>query len=181
MPSDDRASATNKDSAVIGRRGWPLGLAIFIGEMVLALSPMRDGGSPSVFWLLIAAGTGVGLVAHYRTVVRLETDAMAVVSPRRTRRYAWEDILETSWERGSGFLGAWSGPVLRLRGGPWDEPGPNLPSRVASLVLLGKKANREAADRLADAAAQHGVTFTPDLVRLINTGRRRPQLPGDTS
>jgi len=76
-------------------------------------------------------------------------------------------------------MNAWSGPVLRVRGGPWDEPGPNLPGRVASLLLFGRSANEEAARQLADSAKRHGVPFTPGLLKVINTGQRRPRLPGE--
>jgi Zn-dependent protease with chaperone function len=165
-----------KETVVLGRRHRGLGLLLAGLELFLALGLP---GAPNLFLLGLAALTIVGLVMHFRTVVRLEPAALVVVSAKGTRCYGWSDLLEASWVGGAGSMNAWSGPVLRVRGGAYDEPGPNLPSRVASLLIFGRKANNEAARQVADAARQHGVPYTPDLLKLINSGRRRPRLPGE--
>lgn len=162
----------SEETVVIGRRHWAIGLLVLSLELALAV------GFGDLFLLGLALATA-GLLVHFRTVVRLEGDALVVVSTRGTRRYPWSEILEVSWMPGSGFMNAWSGPVLRVKGGAWDEPGPNLPGRVASLLLFGRSANKEAADQLADTAGRHGVPYTADLLKLINSGRRRPRLPGE--
>ena len=164
---------------MLGRRGWLVGLLVLCVELAAASVPLLVGGSLALYPLLLAVATGVGLIVHCRNAVRLEPDALVVVSTGASRRYPWADVLEASWTRGTGFMGAWSGPVLRVRGGPYDEPGPNLPGQVASLVLFGRRANEEAERHLAEAATSHGVAYTPDLVKLINTGQRRPRLPGE--
>jgi hypothetical protein len=174
--TQSQAESMSGETIVIGRRRWAIGLVVLGVELALGLGLP---GSPNLFTLFLAVLTAGGLVAHFRTVVRLETDALVVVSTRGTKRYLWPEILETSWIGGTGLMDAWSGPVLRVRGGAWDEPGPNLPSRVASLLLFGRSANEEAARQLADSARRHGVPFTPGLLKLINTGQRRPRLPGE--
>lgn len=164
------------EKVVLGRRGWGFGLLLAGVELAFAFGVP---GPPDLFLLFLSVLTIAGLVAHFRTVVQLEPGTLVVVSPRGTRNYPWPDILEASWVRGAGFMGAWSGPVLRVSGGAYDEPGPNLPGRVASVLIFGRKANEEAAQHVADAARRHGVPYTPDLLKLINSGRRRPQLPGE--
>ncbi len=166
----------SEETVVIGRRHWAIGLLMLSLELALAVG---FGGFPNLFLLFLALLTAGGLLVHFRTVVRLEGDALVVVSTRGNRRYPWSEILEVSWMAGSGFMNAWSGPVLRVKGGAWDEPGPNLPGRVASLLLFGRSANKEAADQLADTARRHGLPYTADLLKLINSGRRRPRLPGE--
>jgi hypothetical protein len=96
------------------------------------------------------------------------------------RRYAWSDVLEVSWIGGTRLMSAsLSGPMLRTRGGAYDEPGPNHPARVGSIPIYGRPANEEAAELLRVAAEQHGIPFTPDQTRLVNTGKRPGRQPTD--
>ncbi|GAB3458713.1 hypothetical protein AB1207_09400 [Kineococcus endophyticus] len=83
-----------------------------------------------------------------------------------------------SWTSGT-WPNLGSGPVLRVKGGPYDDPGPNVPAQVAQLALFGRRDTRRAARALAQAAADHGVPFTPGLVELVNSGKRSPRLPGE--
>lgn len=145
--------------------------------IVAAFVPLLFHRTISVMAVVFAIATAVCLYLHHRTIIRLEDDALVVVSVRGTKRFAWKDILEVSWVRGSSFVG--SGPVLRVKGGPYEEPGPNLPAKVGSVLLFSKRSNREAAEVLAGAAASHGIPFTADLQRLINQGKRRPRLSGE--
>lgn len=164
---------------VLGRRGLRGALLLLAAEIafIVALRLLFHWrvDAVSLFWLL---PTAIGVAVHYRTVIRLEPDALVIVSSRRTQRFLWSDVLETSWFRGSGMW-QWSGPVIRVRGGAYDEPGPNVPAQVGSVLLLSRRANKEAADQLAEAAERQGVPFTPNLQQLINSGKRRPRLPGE--
>jgi len=128
--------------------------------------------------VLAAAGVLYAVLRHRLDTVRLEEDEVVVLTRRGRTVYSWDDVLEVSWQASSWpYTG--SGPVLRLRGGPFDEPGPNAPGQVAHLPIFGRVASRQAVSHLEDAASAHGVPYTAKLIELINTGKRMPRLPGE--
>ncbi|MEZ0494356.1 hypothetical protein AB2L28_19135 [Kineococcus sp. TBRC 1896] len=133
----------------------------------------------ALFWG-VAAVSSVGWTAvrHRGDVVVLAPDALVVRNRDGEHRFAWDDVLEVSWSSGS-WPALGGGPVLRTRGGPYDEPGPNSPAQVAQLALFGRRGTRRAARAVADVAAQHGVPFTPGLLDLVQRGKRSPRLPGE--
>lgn len=59
-----------------------------------------------------------------------------------------------------------------MRGGPYDQPGPNIPAQVAHLPIFGCAAQRAANAALRAAAQQHGVRFSDAMERrsLITPG-----------
>lgn len=133
----------------------------------------------ATIWGAVAVGTVVWTAVRHRAdVVELAPDALVVRTRDGERRFAWEDVLEVSWTSGA-WPNVGSGPVLRIKGGPYDAPGPNSPAQVAQLALFGRRDTRRAAKALADAAADQGVPFTPGLVELVNSGKRSPRLPGE--
>ena len=103
-------------------------------------------------------------------VLVLTGDAMVVHSRGRQVSYAWLDVLEVSWRAGG--LGSRPGPVLRVRGGTFAQPGPNFPGQVAHLSVFGRRAGAHARARLRQAAEAHGVPYTEDLERVLAKGRR---------
>ncbi|PRY11803.1 hypothetical protein [Kineococcus rhizosphaerae] len=129
-----------------------------------------------------AAAAAVSLVwsvvRHRGDVVRLTAEAVVVESRGSTTTYPWSQVLEASWGpttwRASG-----SGPVLRVKGGAFDEPGPNTPVQVAALPLFGRGAERNAVRTFREFAEAKGVVFTPKLVELLAQGERRSRLPGE--
>ncbi|MBB2903099.1 hypothetical protein FHR75_003941 [Kineococcus radiotolerans] len=128
--------------------------------------------------LVLSAVCVVYAVARHRLdTVRLEEEVIVVVTRRGEKTYAWADVLEVSWQGSWPYAG--SGPVLRLRGGPFDTPGPNAPAQIAHLPIFGRAASRQAVDLLRRAAAAHQVPYTAKLIELINTGKRMPRLPGE--
>lgn len=120
---------------------------------------------PTAWLLLVRSGD----------VVRLQDDALVVFTAGRERRYPWSDVLEISWARP--VVGP--GPMLRVRGGPYDQPGPNIPAQVARLPIFGRGAQRAANAALGAAAQQQGIRFSDTMERNIATDKRRPRLPGE--
>ncbi|WP_432511808.1 hypothetical protein [Kineococcus sp. SYSU DK001] len=141
-------------------------------------APAGPGGFLVGYLALGAAVTAWTVVRHRGDRVRLEDDAVVVVHRGTSTAYPWAEVLEASWSRASWPLPG-SGPVLRVRGGAYDEPGPNSPAQVASLPLFGRRAGTRARRDFEAAALAHGVPFTPGLVELIGSGRRGPRLPGE--
>ncbi|HSH59688.1 MAG TPA: hypothetical protein VK988_08640 [Acidimicrobiales bacterium] len=72
-----------EETVVIGRRRWAIGFVVLGAELALGLGPSNP---PNLFMLFLAALTAGGLYAPFRTVVRLESDALVVVSTRGTGR-----------------------------------------------------------------------------------------------
>lgn len=170
---------------VLGAGGVGRGLLWAVLFLLLAaggwwLSP-GDGFALLYFsgQLSLSAACVVYAVARHRLdTVRLEERAIVVVTRRGEKTYAWADVLEVSWQ-GSSWPYTGSGPVLRLRGGPFDTPGPNAPAQIAHLPVFGAVASRQAVDLLRAAATAHQVPYTAKLMELINTGKRMPRLPGE--
>ncbi|NAZ74338.1 hypothetical protein GTQ99_02715 [Kineococcus sp. T13] len=170
---------------VLGAGGTRWGAAVAAGFVALAalgwwLSP---GDGFSLLYvsgqLVLAAGCVLwALLRHRLDTVRLEDGAIVVLTRRGRTTYAWADVLEVSW-RAASWPYAGGGPVLRIRGGPFDEPGPNAPAQIAHLPVFGRSASQEAVGSLQQAAKAHGVPYTPKLMELIGTGKRMPRLPGE--
>lgn len=98
----------------------------FLGYGVpLVLYPLA--GVVALLWVL---------VRRRGDTVVLTDDAIMIRSRDGDRTYPWLGVLEVSWATGS-WPDPSSGPVLRLRGGPWDVPAPNAPARVGQLAISG--------------------------------------------
>ena len=162
---------------VIGRSGVRTGyVLLFVGVAFIAFAATAGFVGALGYPVLVTGATAWQLFVRGGDEVRLETDALVVKSGRRYTRYAWHEVLELAWRKhGSFFVGP--GPVLRVRGGAFDEPGPNLPAQVASLAIFGRRGNQAAEEALRTAAERHGVRFDPHMERDIALGRRRPQDP----
>lgn len=146
-------------AAVIAWRGWaPLGYVAACAGFT----------SVSLVWTL---------VRHRADTVTVTDSSIVVRSPGGETTWAWRDVLEVSWSTGT-WPSPGTGPVLRVKGGAYDDPGPNVPTQIASLALFGR-AQREAVAALRERAEAHGVPFTPGLVELVNSGKRSPRLPGE--
>jgi hypothetical protein len=125
-------------------------------------------------WILgLSAAAALVLAVRRGTVVHLTADAIVVDSKGKQRVFPWNTILEASWAYQS--YGHY-GPLLRVRGGAFDEPGPVMPAVVGSIFLPPKSA----AQAFAAACAAHGVPYTPNLVRVLQQGRS-PRLATDQS
>jgi hypothetical protein len=165
------------DVVVLGRSGVRTGCVLLaVGVSLVVLFVGAGLVAALTYPVLITGATAWQLLVRGGDTVRLEADALVVVSGRRRTCYAWSDVLEVAWRRHGDFW-VGPGPVVRVRGGPYDQPGPNFPSQVASLPVFGHRAGAAAEAALAAAARRHGVRFDPDMERDIATGRRRPQDP----
>ena len=166
------------EPVALGRSGLGVGVAALLAELVALTAVARLGGLAAVPYLvLLPLGTAALLLFHFGSVVHLERDALVVVTRGRRQSYAWSDVLEVSWRHEGGWSG--SGPVLRTRGGAYDQPGPNMPAQVAQLPIFGRRARRTAVVALRAATLRHGVPYSEHLERDIAFGRRRPRLPSD--
>lgn len=162
---------------VLGRAGVRTGYALMVFGLALTPLLVAAGSVVAVYSFGLAAATAWQLFARGGEQVALTSDGLVVSGGGRVRaRYAWADVLEVSWRRhGSFWVGP--GPVLRVTGGPFDEPGPNMPAQVASLPVFGHRAGAAAEASLRSAVQARGIRFDPDMERDIATGRRRPQDP----
>ena len=105
------------------------------------------------------------------TLVHLSGDAISVDHNGKVTTFPWHTVLEASW--GYQTKGHY-GPVLRVEGGPFDEPGPVMPAAVGSVFLPPKTAQ----SLFEAACSAHGVPYTPNLIRVLQRGRS-PRLPSD--
>ena len=123
---------------VIGRAGVRTGYAMLLGGIALIALAVTHGLSGTLLYylVLLTGATAWQLFVRGGEQVLLEPDALVVVKAGRHRRYAWSDVLEMAWRK-HGTLWVGPGPVVRVRGGPFDEPGPNLPAQIASLPVFG--------------------------------------------
>lgn len=142
QPDVVRGGGRDPEPVVLGRSGVTVGVAALLAELLVIIVAARLGGlAAAAYPLLLALGTAALLVVHFGSLVRLEDDALVVVTRGRRRRYAWSDALEVSWRHEGGWGG--SGPVLRTRGGAYDHPGPNMPAQVARLPIFGARGAAE--------------------------------------
>jgi len=170
---------------VLGAGGLRRGLVSAVLFLVLAVAGwwLSPGDGFSLLYvsgqLVLAAGCVLHVVVRHRLdTVRLEEEAVVVVTKQGETVYPWADVLEVSWQ-GSTWPYTGSGPVLRLRGGPFDVPGPNAPGQIARLPVFGGAASGRATAALESVCAARGVPYTPKLMELISTGKRMPRLPGE--
>jgi hypothetical protein len=120
----------------------------------------------------------VTMVRHRGDTVTLMDEAVVVRSRGAQTVWPWEQVLEVSWSSAT-WPYSGSGPVLRVKGGAYDDPGPNVPAQVASLPLFGAREQQAAVRAFRSVAEERGLVFTPGLVDLITSGKRRPRLPGE--
>lgn len=164
-------------------RPWiVLGSALVVLVVLGGLSAWRAGVPSVVPFYLAAIGVLLAVQAvrlrHDR--VHFGDDALVVTTRAGVERYAWDDVLELSWSP-TDFPRTGSGPVVRVRGGSFDVPGPTAPLQIAALPIWGRHRRAQAREQVRRAAAQHGIPFTDGLVQLIASGRRSPRLPGERS
>lgn len=146
-------------AVVVGRRGW--GSALLLANVTV-----------------LAAFVVPQARRYRRGNDTVELTEQALVVTRRgveLRRYPWGDVLDLSW-RGARL----GGPVLRVRGRPYDVPGPNEPCQVATVPVASRRARDDAIALLQAAARRQGIPYSPTMAPDINKGRGRPQLPGDS-
>lgn len=130
--------------------------------------------------LTIPGMCALSVLTHRGDSVRLRDDALVACTRSGERVFAWGDVLELSWWRGSWWaLGA--GPVVRLRGGAWDVPGPNQPALVAKIPLFSRGAGDAASRAVRAAAERHGVpwSLTPAVTGGARPPTTRPQPQGE--
>lgn len=178
-PSDDATGSGGGGSGVVvlGRAGVRTAYVLLLASLAAVWAGVELRSVQVVACAAASAGaTAWLLLVRGADEVRLEADALVVRSGRRRTRYAWDDVLEVSWrQRGSLVVGP--GLVARIRGGPFDEPGPNLPAEIASPPIFGRRARAAAEHALRTAVLARGIRFDPHMERDIALGRRRPQDP----
>lgn len=181
LPPDSPEPAGDPHDLAAGpARPWIL-LGSFLGLLGI-LGFVRYQTITIVPFYLLAIGVVlvVQSVRRRRDEVRFTPDALVVVARGQRTEHAWDDVLELSWSSFE-FPSVGSGPVVRIRGGSFDVPGPTAPLQIAFLPLWGRFRRAEAREQVRRAAARHGITFTDGLVGLIGSGKRMARLPGERS
>lgn len=181
LPPDDPAPTGAPQDVTAG----PVAPWIALGALFVGIGAVSGVRSPTASVLplyLVAIGTIVGVQAVRRRddAVRFDDDALVVVTRAGEEAYAWADVLEVSWSP-LDFPRTGSGPVLRVRGGSFDVPGPTAPLQVAAVPLWGRHRRAAAREQVRRAAARHGIPYTEGLVQLIGSGKRLARLPGERS
>lgn len=155
----------------IDAAGTPWGLAFAAGLLVLAVAfawigPFTDL-YPVGFCLTSAVVIVSTVIAHRFDAVLSTPDGLLVTTRRSQILHRWTDMLEVAW------LGPelpYRRPGLAVRpaaGGPWDIPGPNNPTQVATLAVFGREATRHAKTLLGQECDRHGVPFAANGTRML--------------
>ncbi len=175
--SDTKDGRDADRGVVIGRSGVLTGYVLLLVEVAFIAFAATSGLSAALGYpMLMTGATAWLLFVRGGDEVRLAADALVVKSRGQQIRYVWSEVLEVAWRKQGTFL-VGPGPVLRVSGGAFDEPGPNMPAQVASLAIFSRRANAAAEDALRSAACRRGVRFDPNMERDIALGKRRPQDP----
>lgn len=141
--------------------------AVAAAAMLVAAAAVAWFGRTAALYLVVvltASATGiiVTLVRNRQDPVLLDDAGLTVVTRSGRVTHRWEDVLEVGWLASVPLLPP-QRPGLLVRpaaGGPFSVPGPNQPTRVATLAVYGRRARRRVCDQVASACACHGVPFT---------------------
>lgn len=163
-----------------GRRRWILPVLLLVVVAVLGL--LRDPFASLVpLYALVLAAVTVMQMRSGGAQVDFTDEALVVrFHTGQQKAYSWTDVLELSWSSPH-WGGAGAGPVARVRGGAFDTPGPTAPAPLGAVLLAGHDNRRWGREQVRRAAAAHGIPFTDDLITIVNSGRRKARLPGESS
>lgn len=152
---------------------WVAGASTALVLLLVAGALFRWGGLtvayPGCMCVGSAAVIVVTLIRSRRDHVLATEEGLVVVTRRGEQLHRWMDVLEVGWVTPLPvFPPQRPGVVVRpAAGGPWAVPGPNAPTRVATLAVYGRRGRRRAQDLLAGECARHGIPFTADGVTML--------------
>lgn len=161
-----RVTETAPGPIRVAGSGTAVGAVTAVAMLVVAAASAWFGRTAALYLVMVltasAAGIVVTLVRNRHDHVVLDDAGLTAVSRSGQVTYRWEDVLEVGWLASVPVLPP-QRPGLLVRpaaGGPFSVPGPNQPTRVATLAVYGRRARRRVCDQIASACARHDVPFT---------------------
>ena len=110
------------------------------------------------------------VIARRGDTVVADRDGLVVTTRGHPVHYRWTEMLEIGWV-GPNWPYTGAGIVVRpTAGGPWDTPGPNNPTQVATLPVFGRAGHRHARSILGEQCRLHGIPFDENGRRLLMNG-----------
>lgn len=158
----------------IGASGAWRGLLLAAVLLAASVTLIRFGGLVQLYGICVTAATAVviGYTIIFRRHDGLACDDSGLVVTVRGRRtvHEWDGLLEVGWiSAGWPYHGA--GVLTRpADGGPWDTPGPNNPTQIATFAVFGRDAHRRARAVLREQCAHHQVPFAENGRRMLMDG-----------
>lgn len=170
MPEGTGSSSERAPVTRIGRdHSWIgvalVGICVAFAIVTAALREL-EALSATIYAVTISLSGAYVIVAHRHQTVMIDDRGLTVETARGDTTYLWADLLEVAWV-GSLLPNHGPGLVVRLRGGPWDIPGPNVPAQVATLPVFGREGHRRAKEALRQACHKHGVLFAESGHRML--------------
>ncbi len=139
--------------------------------LVAAVAARR--GAAAAYFVFVGVGSAavivVTMIRNRHDHVLATDDGLVVVTRRGQVVHRWTDMLEVGWMSPRPvFPPQRPGVVIRPAAGTsWSVPGPNAPTRAATLAVYGRRGCRRACNLLARACSQHGVPFTTDGITML--------------
>ena len=158
----------------IGASGMWVGIASAVVLLIAAGGLVWFGGFSQLYGIGTAAAAAVvtvhTLITRRRDGVTREDPGLVVTVRGQRTVHRWSGLLEVGWA-GQGFPYTGAGLLLRpVAGGPWDTPGPNTPTQVATLAVFGRAGQRHARTVLAAQCTRHDVPFAANGRRMLDDG-----------
>ena len=153
--------------------GVGAGVVAALVLLLVAGALFRWGGLTVAYPGCVCVGSAVvivvTLVRNRRDHVLATDEGLVVVTRRGEQLHRWVDVLEVGWVTSLPvFPPQRPGVVVRpAAGGPWAVPGPNAPTRIATLAVYGRRGRRRAQALLAAECARHGIPFTGDGITML--------------
>lgn len=158
----------------IGAAGTGRGLALAALLLLAGVAVALFGGNGQIYAVgvtVIAAVAILYTAVAYRAAHVLAGDDGLVVTVRgKPVLHPWSELLEVGW---MGPNWPYNGPGIVTRpasGGPWDTPGRNNPTQIATLAVFGRPGQRRARSALRDQCERHGVPFADSGHQMMLNG-----------
>lgn len=147
----------------IGAAGIGRGLALAAGLLAAGTAIAWSEGIKQTYAVALTVSAALAILytaVAYRDATLVADDDGLTISVRGKRTlHPWSGLLEVGW---IGPNWPYHGPGIVTRpaaGGPWDTPGPNNPTQLATLAVFGRPGQRRARAALRDQCERHGVPF----------------------
>lgn len=141
--------------------------------LLLAAAIAVKGGSAAAYFVFVFVGSAavivVTMIRNRHDHVLATADGLVVVTRRGRAVHPWTDMLEVGWMSPLPvFPPQRPGVVIRpAAASSWAVPGPNAPTRAATLAVYGRRGRRRACDLLARECSRHGVPFTTNGITML--------------